>query len=211
VPTGAWQLGDGNYLISTGIGIFKYDVTGNSFAQVLGGVSGQYINPFIPEPSCLSVLAAAGLLALANRLPADQRWYNSAWWHVSVLLAAVVIAVLMTRQEAKDGVYSLLAIFSPTKLYHNVLLYAGYGYVIVTTLVAVLFGADWSWSFAGWLGLALLPGLVWVYLVVKDNSLGSEESKRKADTAHVFNWRPLWRNKWHVRRLKTVRGRKVFI
>jgi hypothetical protein len=67
VPTGAWQLGDGNYLISTGIGIFKYDVAGNSFSQMLGGVGGQYINPFIPEPSCLSFLALSGLLALRRR------------------------------------------------------------------------------------------------------------------------------------------------
>lgn len=63
VPTGAWQLGDGNYLISTGIGIFTYNVVGNSFAQVLGGVSGQYINP-IPEPATLGLLSAAALLAL---------------------------------------------------------------------------------------------------------------------------------------------------
>jgi hypothetical protein len=67
VPTGAWQLGNGNYLISTGIGIFTYDVAGNSFAQVIGGVSGQYINPLIPEPTGLAVLAVAGLLAMRRR------------------------------------------------------------------------------------------------------------------------------------------------
>ena len=66
VPTGAWQLGDGNYLISTGIGIFTYNVAGNSFAQVLGGVSGQYINP-IPEPANVGLLVPAVLVALRRR------------------------------------------------------------------------------------------------------------------------------------------------
>jgi len=70
VPTGAWQLGNGNYLISTGIGIFTYNVAGNSFAQVLGGVSGQYINP-IPEPASVSALTCAGLIAL-------RRWRRTA-------------------------------------------------------------------------------------------------------------------------------------
>jgi hypothetical protein len=66
VPTGAWQLGDGNYLISTGIGIFKYNVAPNTFAQVLGGVGGQYINP-IPEPGGVVALTCAALLALRRR------------------------------------------------------------------------------------------------------------------------------------------------
>lgn len=67
VPTGAWELGDGNYLVSTGIGIFKYDVAGNSFSPIIQGVSGQYINPLIPEPASLGLLAGVGVLALRRR------------------------------------------------------------------------------------------------------------------------------------------------
>ena len=66
VPTGAWVLGNGDYLISTGIGIFTYNVAGNSFAQVLGGVSGQYINP-IPEPAAVGLIGLGALAAMRRR------------------------------------------------------------------------------------------------------------------------------------------------
>ena len=66
VPTGAWVLGNGDYLISTGIGIFTYNVANNSFAQVLGGVSGQYINP-IPEPGTVWLVGLGALLAMRRR------------------------------------------------------------------------------------------------------------------------------------------------
>jgi hypothetical protein len=154
-------------------------------------------------------LMAAGLLTLADRLPAGERLYNNVWWHAFVFAAACTIAFILTRQEYKGngGVYELGAIFSPTKLYHNGVLYAGYGYVIVTTLMAVVIGSDWTWSFAGWLALTLLPGVFWLRLVGKDNSLGDEESRRKASTAHDSDWRILPANRWHVRSLKRIEGR----
>jgi hypothetical protein len=45
VPRGAALLGDGNYLISTSRGVYKYDTAGNSFSEVLAGVDAQYIAP----------------------------------------------------------------------------------------------------------------------------------------------------------------------
>lgn len=66
VPRGAWVLGDGNYLISTSIGVFKYFVGTDTFTRIVGGVDAQYIN-YVPEPATISLLAAAGLIALRRR------------------------------------------------------------------------------------------------------------------------------------------------
>jgi hypothetical protein len=47
VPRAAWPLGDGNYLIASGPGVYKYDVAGNSFSIILDNVDAQFINPIV--------------------------------------------------------------------------------------------------------------------------------------------------------------------
>lgn len=142
---------------------------------------------FFPGDLFLGVMAAS-LLVSAQDLPGEKAWYNATWWHVLVLVGALVIATVLTWLEWKSGVYPTAAVFSPTKIYHNFLLYGGYGYIIVTTLVAVL-AAELSWAF---IMAALVPGLAWVWLVVQDNSLSGEAAKRKASYAHVADWSPIW-------------------
>lgn len=141
---------------------------------------------FFPGDLFLGAMAA-GLLVAAQRLPDKSRWLNATWWHVLVLVLALLIAACMTYVEWKSGVYPSRAIFSPSKIYHNFLLYGGYGYVIIVTLVALIFGAADRW----WL-LVLIPGLVWGVLVVKDNSLSTKEVAEKARHAHVADWAPIW-------------------
>lgn len=142
---------------------------------------------FFPGDLFLAVMVA-GLLVRASDLDTSAHWYNATWWHVLVLLCAVVVAVLATYGEWKSGVYSTQAILSPSKLYHNGLLYGGYGYIIVTTLVAVLFGGGADKMLA----LVLLPGLAWLVLVVLDSTLTPERAKEKAKHAHVSDWEPIW-------------------
>lgn len=157
---------------------------------------------FCPGDVFLSAMTA-GLLVLAQRLPAEDRWYTSDLWHFVVQVTTIAVAIYLTYKELKDFAYPLEAIFSPTKFYHNGLLYAGFGYLIVTTLVAVLFGSVWSWSFVGLLALTLLPGLIWLALVRKDSTLPKHRKSIKAQSAHVPDWRPMWR-KTPVWRLKSA-------
>lgn len=108
----------------------------------------------------------AGLLVLAKKLPAEGHLYNETWFHVDVLVVTVAVAVVITIGEYNDpNGYGHRAVLSPTKLYHNIVLYGGYGYVIVTTLIAVVFAAETR-------GLLLLgclvPGLIWVACLVAD-------------------------------------------
>lgn len=164
---------------------------------VVGFIGESRLVPLVPNKQFLSffpgdlllAVAAAGLLWQAGDITNGSFWYNSTWWHVAVLVAAAVIAVLMTYGEWKSGVYPSEAILSPTKIYHNGLLYIGYGYVIVTTLVAVVFGSNLNWALV-WI---LASALLWAVLVVIDSTLGDEQAREKAQYAHVPNWEPIWR------------------
>lgn len=137
----------------------------------------------------------AGLLVVAGQLPAESHWYNAWWWHVLVLIGAVVVAVVITLGEYNDpDGYGKRAVLSPTKLYHNILLYGGYGYVIVVTLIAVcawLWG-NWSWANAWPVGLSLLMGLVWVAMLVADGRMSNEIDRSRVRYAHVNDWKPIW-------------------
>jgi hypothetical protein len=67
-PQGAHAMSGGDYLIGASDGVFRYSVATNTFTEIIGGVSGQYVNPiWIPEPAALGTVACAGLLALRRR------------------------------------------------------------------------------------------------------------------------------------------------
>lgn len=83
-------------------------------------------------------IGLALFMQLAKRLPAEERWYANVWVHLGMIVVLSVVAFLMTRQEYRDGVYPLRAILSPTKLYHNFVLYVLFAYVIIMPVVAVI-------------------------------------------------------------------------
>jgi hypothetical protein len=143
---------------------------------------------FFPGDVFLGMMTA-GLLVLAHRLPSDEAWYNAAKWHTVVLSTAIVLACVMTWLEHQQGDYSRRAMWSPTKLYHNFILYGGYGYIIATTLVAVV-AAGRSW----WLALALLPGLIWLGCLVGENFASEETKQSRVNNAHVEHWYPFWQH-----------------
>jgi hypothetical protein len=150
---------------------------------------------FMPGDLLLG-LTAAGLLFLANGLPAEHRWYNADAWHGIVQALAIIAAIVLTYREWLDGTYPTRAMCSPTKAYHNAL-YAVYGYVIVTTLFAVVGGMTWTFGTFSWLCLALTPAILWVALLAYDNG-SRDRVATKAYYAHVPWWRPIWRNGWRV-------------
>jgi hypothetical protein len=145
---------------------------------------------FFPGDVLLAV-SVAGLLRLAADIDEKSAWYNDGRWHVAVLVVAMLLAGLATWDEWRSGIYPTRAIFSPTKLYHNGVLYIGYGYVIVTALIAVVFGRGVDWLFIA----ALVPALIWLFLVGYDSTLNKKHPalvKQKAGSAHVANWSPIW-------------------
>lgn len=132
----------------------------------------------------------AGLLVLAKKLPAEDHFYNATWFHVLVLVVTVAVAVVITALEYNDpNGYGHRAVMSPTKLYHNILLYGGYGYIIVTTLIAVVMSAETR-------GLllvgCLVPGWVWVTCLIADEKFSDKVKRQRVRHAHVKDWSPIW-------------------
>jgi hypothetical protein len=154
----------------------------------------QQFRSFFPGDLFLA-MSATILVAMAVLLPAQARWYNARLWHVIVLVCAVAVAILITVGEYNDpNGYGHRAVLSPTKLYHNILLYGAYGYVIVVTLVALIAGLviDWQWSRAALLLFALIPGFIWVGLLKADSDAPYEVKESRKDYAHVNDWEPIW-------------------
>lgn len=174
------------WLLTPGL-MFLIGLVGES--RVLPWKPTQQFLSFFPGDFFLGDMTA-GLLVLARRLPAEKQWYNSGWFHLSVLLITLAVAIVMTWSELTSGACPRRAIFSPTKLYHNILLYGGYGYVIVSTLLALLFSAE---TRGVALVVCLLPGLVWVALLVDDERARESLKQQRLRHAHIPDWRPIWR------------------
>ena len=66
VPRAAWLLDNGDYLISASTGVYTFDVAEESYARLISGVDGQYIN-IIPEPSGLALLLFGAFGVLRRR------------------------------------------------------------------------------------------------------------------------------------------------
>jgi len=150
---------------------------------------------FFPGDLFLGAMMA-GLLTLAKRVRAQRHWYNSLWWHVSIQLFTLLAAGGLMYSEFQQGYYPTGAMLSPTKFYHHVGLYGVYGYAILATLVAVIFGSEWTQRFIVVFVLCLLPALVWACLVYRDAALTPEQARPKAANAHVANWIPFWEPGW---------------
>lgn len=139
---------------------------------------------FFPGDIFLGI-AAAGLLVLAQSLPSADRWYSSGWWHGLVLCITLGRAVIMIAMELRKGDDPIRQ-FSPTQLYHSIVLWGGFGYVVIVTLVAVVAGHAWSCRLESFLVLFGLA--VWIGCVVYDavSPIGD-----KVQSVHVADWHPI--------------------
>ncbi|MGE0481485.1 MAG: hypothetical protein AB7Q17_13540 [Phycisphaerae bacterium] len=62
VPRGAYLLGDGNYLVATSIGVFKFDSTTEMWSSILTGVNAQYITYLPPAGGLIGDLNCDGVV-----------------------------------------------------------------------------------------------------------------------------------------------------
>ncbi len=116
-------------------------------------------------------------------------WWGEWWWHLIVVVGAVVVALLV-REKMDRPNYHDRAMNSPSKLYHDFVIYMGFGYVFFTTAIAATLSTGWDFSLLrpfGFLG-------AWAYCVLGlDGRQTKYELRRMARNSHPADWEPIWR------------------
>jgi len=144
-------------------------------------------------PGDLFLGAAVALLIFAARisgLETDGHWWQSPVFHGVVLASAIVVALVIT--VLVDGPnMPASALWSPSKLYHNFLLYGGYGYIAVTSLVAAVAGNWFGWRLVLVL-VAFVAALPWLHFVGSDGKLSPAEVVEKQRFSHPASYRLFW-------------------
>lgn len=146
---------------------------------------------FFPGDLFLGAAIALVIVSAGKMSSTRDGWWQSTSWHVVVLCAAILVATAMTVLVDRP-VMPLSALLSPSKQYHNFLLYAGYGYVAVTSLVAAIAGNGWSPSSLLWVALAAVAVTPWVVFLIQDGQLSREEAVAKQRHAHPAEYKLFW-------------------
>ena len=136
---------------------------------------------------------SAALMTISNQSGEFKR--IPAWIMLSVLAITIAVSIVITKGEytaatrGDEFAYEPRAVISPTKLYHNIVLYAGYAFVLVMLLIEmILQGAGLSKVL-----LALIPAIGWAITLVLEEKLTSDDVRRsRARNAHIASWSYLW-------------------
>jgi hypothetical protein len=100
--------------------------------------SQQYASFYKGDVWGLSVMVAA-LNAMARFLPrGGTAWYQATWWHALWLIIGFLVGMGYLVMEYKRGAYSLAQIFSPTKIYHNPVLFPIMFYWLIANGVPIM-------------------------------------------------------------------------
>ncbi len=85
----------------------------------------------------------------------------------------------------------LTALLSPTKLYHNGVLYIGYGSLTAIALIGGVAGSGWRlWTLL--ILVPLIPFVFWAWTAYVDNTLPEAERRERQLTAHPPSYKLLW-------------------
>lgn len=122
---------------------------------------------FLPGDVCLGITLAASVATLMVSALPNIGWQRSAWFNVMAWFAAACVFAI--GRMIDRGGYTKKQLLSPSKLYHDVVLYLGYGWLMfrvvvpavyvgyvdkeanVSELIAIL-------AFVAWLGMLVLDG-----------------------------------------------------
>lgn len=124
---------------------------------------------FFPGDLFLGAFAAA-MLTLSRSIPAERHWFNSVWWHVLVLAFTLSAAVCLCWNDYRQKMFQRHELFKAARMYHDIGLYGLYGYVLVSTSIAVIASGSWN-ARIGLLAVAIIGFSVWLALVLIDSSV----------------------------------------
>jgi hypothetical protein len=117
----------------------------------------------------------------------SPEWCRSWWWHLIVACGAVVVA-LVVRDVNDRPLYFPRAMRSPTKLYHDFVIYMGFGYMFFCTMVTASVVSRWDHTLQ--MPYAFLAG--WVACLIYDGTRSKVQKMRMAASSHPYHWYPIW-------------------
>jgi hypothetical protein len=136
---------------------------------------GEYKAFYYGDLICLPALAVA-IWYFGRDMPRPNLSERT-WWHWASLLAGVGLGLYIHLTEAANHVYTRSQDFSPTKMYHDFVVFPCYTYLLASAGVPVLMKTSWK-------GRAVLLGIFAVFLW-----LNYYDSRHRPHHMHVnFNW-----------------------
>lgn len=173
--------------------VFESRVVGKHFRVIKDAFAA-----FMPGEVYLALCLYFFTLACGD-LPDSRSWYSNRWYHISVFTAWVVVGLLLREFKEKRMLgYTKSQLWSPSKVYHDFVLYMGYGYLLTVVATAALFGADYgvnTQTFHVCFGVAAFA--LWVWGMLCDGRTYTHnraEFNRLVSMAHG-RWNPIWRSK----------------
>lgn len=150
---------------------------------------------FMPGDLFLGGIIAASV-ALTEGMRAEDRWFQHGWWDLACLAFGVcfyfVGHIVVDGQKFSKGQpqkYTRSQLWSPSKLYHDFILFIGYGALLVRVAVPALIYGN------GIVARFVLLGCVvtFVLLLAVDGSAGPRRMQKMRDASHPREGMyPIW-------------------
>ena len=110
--------------------------------------SGQYKAFYYGDLFCLPGIVLA-IWYLGKHLPPGPNLSHRAWWHAFCFVGGLVAGISLHLLDAASHFFTRSMMYSPTKLYHDFVVFPCYIYIIFSAGVPAL-GRPKSWAREGW-------------------------------------------------------------
>ena len=141
---------------------------------------------FLPGDFGLALFVTAWLQYRPGLLTTDLQRVGVSF--VSTIIA-VLVYTLARKYGYKESDYTPEAWRSPTKVYHDAVMFGGFTLVAAFICLPVLFLADWSTA-----GLVLWLGLFGLAVWGLGNLYDFTHSETPNDRQHPSVWKPIWKS-----------------
>lgn len=147
---------------------------------------------FIPGDIGLSFTVATGVY-LYPQILSDSFWVSGRMVGIGGIVAVLTCYAMRTWIDGENN-YSRGALMSPTKLYHDFVLYVGFLWLLIASSVpGILFGTSWGGDNLSCKLVGLAGFAVWLYGMYLDITDEESERKRKSKVRHTAFYQPIWR------------------
>lgn len=143
---------------------------------------------FLPGDFFLGLILASSAVILRNsRIRRDSFVLSKRWLIFASVLTAVAV-FLVGKLVLDRGNYTIGQILSPTKLWHDIIVYMGYGPIIATMAIPALLPSPGESLLTRCLRIGMIAGIIIFGSCLVLDSASSLEYRR----LHIEWWSPFW-------------------